>query len=102
MIEVRELASGQHRVLVAYGTSKKLNAMKTGEFSIEIRDGAAFVFAGLQASTKFSLQDSIELDYNDGWFKPPPNTPFGECPKLGMLHPSLVQRATAAWKALNP
>jgi len=101
VLEVRELASSRHRTLVAYGTSKKLNAMKAGEFKIEASDGAAFIFAGLQVDTKFSLGGGVELDYNDEWFKPPPNTPFGECPKLGMLHPSLVQRASAAWKALN-
>ena len=95
------MASGKHRVLVAYGTSKKLNQMKVGEFKIEKRDDAAFVLAGLQTSTKFSLQESVELDYNDEWFKPPPNTPFGECPKLGILHASLMRRAAAAWNALN-
>lgn len=102
VLEVRELAPGRYRVLVAYGTSKKLNDMRTGEFKVEKQDGAAFVLAGLEAGTKFSLQASVELDYSDEWFKPPPNTPFGECPKLGVLHATLMRRAAAAWGALNP
>lgn len=99
VLEVRELTPGTCRVLIAYGTSKKTSHLKAGEFVIGSRDGTAFQAAGLQADTKFSLQDSVELDYNEEWFKPPPNTPFGESPKLGALHPTLVLRAAAAWKA---
>ncbi len=100
VIEVRELAGGRYRVVVAYGTSKKLLALRTGEFAIAPVDGAAFRLSGLDAATKFSLQDTVELDFSEEWFKPPPHAPFGQNPKLGMLHPSLVQRAAAAWKAV--
>ena len=86
---------------MAYGTSKKVLALHAGEFAITHKDGAGFKLSGLQASTKFSLQDTVELDFSDEWFKPPPHAPFGQTPKLGMLHPSLVHRAAAAWKGVR-
>ena len=100
-VEVREMTERRHRVLVAYGTSKKVLALHAGEFAITHKDGAGFKLSGLQASTKFSLQDTVELDFSDEWFKPPPHAPFGQTPKLGMLHPSLVHRAAAAWKGVR-
>jgi hypothetical protein len=101
ILQVREIAPGQFRVLVAYGTSKKLSSLRAGEFAVTARDAAAYRVAGLQADTKFILKDAVELDFSDEWFKPPPLEPFGQTPKLGELHSSLVQRAAAAWKALK-
>ena len=101
VLEVRALSDGRFRVLVAYGTSKKLAQLKAGEFTVAATDGVAFRLAGLQADTKFSLQDAVELDYDDAWFKPPPNEPFGGVPKLGVLHASLMRKASAAWDAIR-
>lgn len=101
MLEVRELPGGHFRVLVAYGTSKKLAQLKPGEFTVTSTDGVAFRLAGLQADTKFCLQDAVELDYDDAWFKPPPNEPYGAAPKLGVLHASLMRKAAAAWDAIS-
>lgn len=88
-------------MLVAYGTSRKLDSLRKGEFAIRGEDGPAFRMAGLGADTKFSLQDAVEIDFSDAWFKPPPLQPHGANPKLGFLHASLVRRAAAAWAALD-
>lgn len=99
-IEVREVEAGKFRVTVAYGTSQKIGRLHAGEFAIAPADGPAFTFSGLECATKFALGQAVELDYSDEWFKPPPNAPFGQNPKLGALHPSLVRRAAAAWKGV--
>ena len=44
----------------------------------------------------------IGIPFNDQWFKPPPHAPFGQTPKLGVLHPSLMRRVQAAWEAAQP
>ena len=101
MLQVREVEDRQFRVLVAYGTSRKLDALRTGEFAVRRQDGTAIRLAGLETDTKLSLQAAVELDYSDEWFKPPPLQPHGASPKPGEPHASLVQRAAAAWVALN-
>jgi hypothetical protein len=84
---------------VSYGTSKKVEQLFAGEFSISPGDGAAFELAGLTTATKFDLSRLLELDFNDIWFTVAPGAPFGQIPKLGILHPSLVRRAQAAYNA---
>jgi hypothetical protein len=86
------------RALVAYGTSQKTNRLYAGEFVITPQDGAAFKLAGLSFPTKFNLRKTIELPYGTPWFDVPPAAPFGHSPQLGVLHPSLMRRATAAWQ----
>lgn len=87
-------------VRVAYGTSQKTGQLHAGEFVIAQEDAAAFRLAGLSYSTKFSFRNAVELPFNDEWFKPPPGLPNGQIPKLGVLHPSLMRRARAAWEAV--
>jgi hypothetical protein len=101
VMQVRELSPQKYRVLIAYGTSQKTRQLRSGEFAVSPQDGAAYSLMGLQAETKFSLQQSVELDYNETWFKPPPHQPHGLSPKLGMLHPSLMPRVAAAWRAVS-
>jgi len=48
---------------------------------------------------EFNLGETFELDFNDEWFAVPPGTPHGQTPKLGVLHPSLMRRAKAAFDA---
>lgn len=92
-------AGGRPVVAVAYGTSRKLDQLYAGEFSISPADGDAFGAAGLSHATKFNLARTFELDYNETWFAVPPGAPHGQSPKLGLLHPSLVKRARAAFNA---
>jgi hypothetical protein len=88
-------------VLVAYGTSQKTDQLRSGEFLIADRETAAYQLAGLSYSTKFSFHKTVELPYSSDWFKVPPGAPNGQTPKLGVLHPSLMQRARGAWDAVQ-
>lgn len=86
-------------VLVAYGTSQKTDQLRSGEFLISDRDVTAYQLAGLSYPTKFSFHSTVELPFNSEWFKVPPSAPHGQTPRLGVLHPSLMLRARAAWEA---
>lgn len=90
---------GHPVVEVAYGTSQKVDRLYAGEFAITPADQAAYEAAGLSYSTKFNLGETFELDFNDEWFSVPAGAPYGQTPKLGILHPSLMRRAKAAFDA---
>ena len=85
-------------VRVAYGTSQKVEQLYAGEFAILLSDNAAFAASGLGYPTKFNLGETFELDYNDIWFSVPPGAPCGQTPRIGILHPSLMRRAQAAFR----
>ena len=97
------LRVGEHEghpvVEVAYGTSQKVDQLYAGEFAILQSDRAAYEAAGLSYPTKFDLSETFELDFNDTWFAVAPGAPYGQDPKLGVLHPSLVRRVEAAYRA---
>lgn len=93
--------AGQTAVAIAYGASQKVDRLFPGEFVITPADGNAYTVSGLSYPTKFNLARSAELPYNDRWFAVPPGTPFGQQPKLGVLHPSLMRRAQAAFSAIS-
>jgi len=82
-----------------YGTSRKLDRLYPGEFSIAQEDGDAFAASGLSHPTKFDTARSVFLPYNDEWFSVPAGAPYGQTPKLGVLHPSLMRSAKAAFDA---
>ncbi|MEQ1740882.1 MAG: hypothetical protein ABL869_00045 [Candidatus Nitrotoga sp.] len=86
-------------VLVAYGTSQKTDQLSSRKLLIADHETAAYQLAGLGYSTKFSFHNTVELPYNSEWLKVPPSASNGQTPKLGVLHPSLMQRARAAWEA---
>ena len=92
-------SDGHPVVEVAYGTSQKVNTLYAGEFAISPSDKDAYEAAGLSYPTKFNLGDTFELDFNHEWFSVPVGTPYGQIPKLGVLHPSLMRRAKAAFAA---
>ncbi len=87
---------GEPAVEVLYGTSRKINAVYPGEFAITPADGSAYTLSGLSYPTKFNTPRSVFLPYNDMWFAPAPGAPYGQTPKLGVLHPSLLPRVAAA------
>ena len=97
---IAEFADGTPAVVVAYGTSEKTAQLHSGEFLIAPRDGAAFRVSGLSFPTKFDLGKRVALPFNDEWFRVPPAPLFGQTPKLGTLHPSLVRALEAAWRAV--
>lgn len=88
-------------VLVAYGTSQKTDQLRSGAFLITDHEAAAYQLAGLSYSTKFSFHSTVTLPYSSEWFKVPPGALNGQTPKLGVLHPSLMQRVRAAWEAAH-
>jgi hypothetical protein len=100
VIAVREF-EGHPIAVVAYGTSRKVDRLYAGEFAISASDGPAFEVAGLGAPTKFDLSRTLEIDFSPYWFAVPPGAPHGQTPKLGILHPSLVRRAEAAYRAAH-
>ena len=102
VVQVFEDDAPCYRVLVAYGTSQKTQALRSGEFLIASTAGEPYRLAGLSFDTKFNVAALVELDYNRTWFKVPPTAPYGENPKLGLLHASLMRSFQAAWKAVNP
>ena len=83
---------GRPIVAVAYGTSQKVDRLYPGEFAIAPSDREAYEAAGLSHPTKFNLSRTFELDYNDTWFEVAPGAPYGQNPKLGLLHPSAGRR----------
>lgn len=101
ILEVYSDRAPLYGVLVAYGTSQKVTQLYSGEFAITAQDGAAFHIAGLSYPTKFNLKRRIELPFNGIYFEVPPGAPFGQSPKLGTLHPSLMRRVGAAWAAVQ-
>ena len=94
-------ANGYPVAVVAYGTSQKVDRLYAGEFAILPTDDAAFEASGLGYPTKFNLSETFELDYNDIWFGVPPGAPCGHLPRIGILHPSLMRRTRAAFRAAS-
>ena len=87
---------GEPAVEVIYGTSQNLNQLYPGEFTITPEDGGAYALSGLSYPTKFNTRRPVFLPYNDAWFAPAPGAVYGQTPKLGVLHPSLLPRVAAA------
>ena len=99
---VKQDGAGMIFVSVAYGTSKKTDRLYSGEFRIaKDEHPAAYASAGLSYDTKFDLKNTLELPYNDAYFSVPPRAPYGQLPKLGTLHPSMVRIAAAAFAAVR-
>jgi hypothetical protein len=90
-----------YRVLVAYGTSQRTDKLFAGEFRLAPSDGEAYRLAGLSSATKLNLAEHVELPYTDTWFAPPPGSPHGQTPKLGILHSSVYRRVEAAWNVVE-
>jgi hypothetical protein len=87
-------------VSVVYGTSKQLTRLKTGEVAIrKTSHPAAFSLAGLSADTKFDFKVIVDLAWSDRYFKVPPKSPFGNNPKLGTLHATVLHAFEAAYRA---
>jgi mRNA-degrading endonuclease toxin of MazEF toxin-antitoxin module len=87
-------------VAVVYGTSQRLGRLLSGEFAIrKAQNPAAFTLAGLSFDTKFNFKQIVELPWTDPFLKVPPKAAHGQNPKLGTLHPSMMQAARAAYLA---
>ena len=95
-ITVDDAEAPLYRVLVAYGTSQRVDELHSSEFAITPADAAAYQLAGLSYPTKFNLRQRVLLPYDNDWFDVPPSAPHGQLPRLGTLHPSLLHRFRAA------
>lgn len=89
------LAVGHHEddpaipmVRVAAGTSRKTGQGQVfpWEMLIENDGSDPFRATGLGYTTKFNIRNTLELPYTPEFFEPPPRHPFGNTPKLGILH----------------
>ena len=91
-------------VQVAYGTTQRTTALRSGEFLIsKDKHAVAFKQAGLGFDTKFDLKKVIELPWTARYFKvpPTPNPAFGQTPKMGSLHASMIRALCAAHEATS-
>ena len=89
-------------IAVVYGTSQRLDRLMSGEFAIrKARSPAAFALSGLSFDTKFNFKQIVELPWTHAFFKVPPQAMHGHHPKLGTLHPSMMQAARAAYLAVT-
>jgi hypothetical protein len=100
VIAVGEVDGNPH-VEVAYGTFQNTDQLHSGELQISPLDSKAYTLSGVSYPTKFDLRTRKELPYSEEWFRVPPRAPHGQTPKLGVLHPSLVRRAKAAFDATS-
>jgi mRNA-degrading endonuclease toxin of MazEF toxin-antitoxin module len=90
-------------VRVAYGTSQKLNRLRTGEVAItQSQHPAAYALAGLAYDTKFDFKAIVELPWSDRYFKALPKSRHGNNPKLGTLHVTVLRAVEAAYRAAVP
>lgn len=96
ILEVYSDHAPRYAVFVVYGTGQRVDQLYSGEFDIAAQDGSALIIAGLSYPTKFNLKRRVELPYVETYFQVPPSAPFGQIPKLGALHPSLMRRVSAA------
>lgn len=100
ILVVFDEAAPRFSVRVVYGTSRRTDTLYRGEFVI--RRGthpAAYAAAGLSYDTKFDLTQILDLPFSTEWFSIPPGAPYGQNPKLGTLHPSMVRAVEAAFRA---
>jgi len=86
-------------MLIAYGISQETDARHSDEFLIGRHD-AAYRLAGLSFPTKFDFRKCVDFPYHRTWFEVPSGAPSDQAWKLGLLHPNLVQCASAAWDAV--
>ena len=102
IVSTKEDDEGMIFVSVAYGTSQKTDRLYSGEFRIaKSEQPSAYTSAGLSYDTKFDLRNVLELPFNDAYFSVPPHAPYGQNPKLGTLHPSMVRIAATAFAAAS-
>ena len=98
VVQVEERADGV-AVRVVYGTSQRVDRLRAGEFAISRQQEAAYQLAGLAYDTKFDFKASVVLPWEEPYFKVPPRPQFGQTPRLGTLHPTLMRAAKAAHDA---
>lgn len=88
--------SGRFWVVIAFGTSKRVDDLLAGQFAVLPEHGAPFKKCGLAMPTKFSFEREklAKLPYNDEWFAiPKPPRTSSATPKIGALEVGYYSRA---------
>ena len=87
-------------VTVVYGTSQRVDRLSRGEFAItKLGHPAAYRASGLSFDIKFDFRKAVAPPRNGSFFAVPPRAPFGQRPRLGVLHPSMMRCAASAQPA---
>ena len=87
-------------VQVVYGSSQRVDRLRAGEFAIlKASNPSAFALAGLAFDTKFDFKGLLNLPWTDAFFKVAARARYGQTPKMGSLHASLMRAAKAAYDA---
>ena len=68
VVAIVQFTDGAQGVRVAYGTSQKVDELRSGEFSITPADRAAYQLSGLSFPTKFDMDQTQDLPYDEDWF----------------------------------
>ena len=90
------------QVSVVYGTSRHLKRLKTGEVAItQAKNPAAYALAGLAYDTKFDFKVIVNLPWSDRYFKVPARNPYGNTPKIGTLHATILRTIETAYRAAS-
>jgi len=88
-------------VKAVYGTSQRVDRLKVGEFSmVRSRHPVAFALSGLAYDTKFDFKVVVDLPWSEEFFNVSPRPTYGQTPKLGTLHPSLLRQVQAAYEGV--
>lgn len=88
-----------YRVRVVYGTSQFSGLPRGSEFDIDPTEHpASYQAAGLSKPTRFNLEKTVVVNYDEMFFALAPNglLPAGPTPRLGTLHASRVNALIAA------
>ena len=87
-------------VSVVYGTSKHLERLRAGEVSItKAKHPDAYALAGLAYDTKFSFNAIVDLPWSARYFKVSHARPYGNTPKIGTLHATMMRAFAHAYEA---
>lgn len=87
------------RVRVAYGTSQRTDRVAPTEVLISPDIPEAWALSGLSRPTKLCMTNVVVLDYTELWFERAPGSPPRPSPRLGVLHPVLMDAVRRALQA---
>ena len=84
-------------VVVAYGTSKRVGHLLSGEFAV----ASGMARTGLTVPTKFNLFNSARLAFDDEWFAVPPGAATPVMGKIQLQEVDTQRRFQAAIDAVR-
>lgn len=97
VLRVEALTARTAIVVVAYGTSKHLGRLVSGEFAVT----ADFARTGLTGPTKFNLFNCARLMFDDNWFSIPAGSTTPVMGRIREEPPDTRRRLQAAINAVR-